>query len=83
MDLVAARLAMSPSTLRRRLTEEGTSYSHLLDQVRNDLARQYLDASTFTVDDIAELLGFTDTANFRSSFKRWNGKTPSEYRASR
>lgn len=83
MDLVAARLALTPRTLRRRLTQEGTSYSQLLDQVRNDLARQYLDASTFTVDDIAELLGFFDAANFRSSFKRWNGRTPSEYRAGR
>lgn len=81
MEAVAARLAMTPRTLRRRLTEEGTSYSHLLDQVRNDLARQYLEANTFTVDDIAELLGFSDTANFRASFKRWNGRTPAQYRS--
>lgn len=81
MEMVSVRLAMTPRTLRRRLTEEGTSYSNLLDQVRNDLARQYLDANTFSVDDIAELLGFSDTANFRASFKRWNGRTPAEYRS--
>lgn len=81
MEAVAARLAMTPRTLRRRLTEEGSSYSSLLDQVRNDLARQYLEANTFTVDDISELLGFSDTANFRASFRRWNGQTPSNYRS--
>lgn len=81
MEAVATRLAMTARTLRRRLTEEGTSYSHLLDQVRNDLAKQYLEANMFTVDDIAELLGFSDTANFRASFRRWNGQTPSKYRS--
>lgn len=81
MEMVAARLAMTPRTLRRRLTEEGASYSGLLDQVRNDLARQYLATDTFTVDDIAQLLGFADTANFRASFKRWNGQTPAGYRS--
>ncbi len=81
MEVVARRLAMTPRTLRRRLTEEGASYSGLLDQVRNDLARRYLAANTFTVDDIAELLGFSDTANFRASFKRWNGQTPVEFRS--
>jgi AraC-like DNA-binding protein len=82
MEDVAGKMALTPRTLRRRLADEGTSYSEILDQVRNDLARKYLESNTFTVDDIADLLGFTDAANFRSSFKRWNGVTPSEYRAS-
>ncbi|WP_343314924.1 AraC family transcriptional regulator ligand-binding domain-containing protein [Brucella sp. BE17] len=81
MEAVADSLAMSPRTLRRRLMEEDTSYSALLDQVRNKLAQRCLKANTFTVDDIAELLGFSDAANFRASFKRWNGLTPSDYRA--
>lgn len=80
MEDVAAKLAMTSRTLRRRLTEEGVSFSGLLDEVRNRLAKKYLDSSAFTVDDITELLGFSDTANFRSSFKRWNGLTPSAYR---
>jgi AraC-like DNA-binding protein len=57
------------------------SFSGLLDEVRNKLAKKYLASSSFTVDDITELLGFSDTANFRSSFKRWNGVTPSAYRS--
>jgi len=81
MDDVAAKLAMTSRTLRRRLTEEGVAFSGLLDEVRNKLAKKYLDSSAFTIDDITELLGFSDTANFRSSFKRWNGMTPSAYRA--
>lgn len=81
MEDVAAKLAMTSRTLRRRLNQEGVSFSGLLDEVRNKLAKKYLDSSSFTVDDITELLGFSDTANFRSSFKRWNGVTPSAYRS--
>lgn len=80
MDEVASKLAMTCRTLRRRLKEEGVSYSALLDEVRNKLAKKYLVSSSFSVEDISELLGFSDTANFRSSFKRWNGIPPGHYR---
>lgn len=80
MEAVAARLGMTPRTLRRRLVSEGNSFSGLLDQVRNELAKKYLGSSSFTVADISDLLGFSDVANFRSSFKRWNSTTPQAYR---
>ena len=82
MDDVAARLSMTSRTLRRKLRAEQRTYSDILDEVRNTLARKYLDANTFTTEDIASLLGFSDAANFRTSFKRWNGISPSEYRNS-
>ncbi|WP_102960514.1 AraC family transcriptional regulator [Mangrovicella endophytica] len=82
MDEVAAKLSMTSRTLRRKLRAEQRTYSAILDEVRNTLARKYLEARTFTVEDIASLLGFSDAANFRSSFKRWNGMGPSEYRNS-
>jgi AraC-like DNA-binding protein len=82
MEEVASRLGMTPRTLRRRLADEDTSFSTLLDQVRNELAKKYLSSSAFTVTDISDLLGFSDVANFRSSFRRWNGIAPQAYRAS-
>lgn len=80
MEDVAARLSMTSRTLRRKLKDEQRTFSDILDEVRNTLARKYLAANSFAVEDIANLLGFSDAANFRSSFKRWNGKSPSEYR---
>ena len=80
MEAVADQLNLTPRTLRRRLADEGTTFSQVFDQVRRDLAEKYLAARDFTVEDIAELLGFTDASNFRQSFKRWTGLAPSDFR---
>lgn len=83
MVAVADNLNLTPRTLRRRLANEGTTFSNVFDDVRRDLAEKYLSAGDFTVEDIAELLGFTDASNFRHSFKRWTGLAPSGFRISR
>jgi AraC-like DNA-binding protein len=77
---VARQLHMSESTLQRRLANEGCRYQQLLDQVRYRLAREYLQGTTLPVAEIASLLGFSDTTNFRRSFKRWSNTTPSALR---
>jgi AraC-like DNA-binding protein len=33
-----------------------------------------------TVADIAHLLSYSETVNFRRAFVRWNGITPNKYR---
>jgi AraC-like DNA-binding protein len=77
---VANQLHMSESTLQRRLAKEGYKFQQLLDQVRNKLAHEYLIGTQLTINEIAALLGFSDAANFRRSFKRWSKKTPTEVR---
>lgn len=77
---VARQLHMSESTLQRRLAKEGCRYQQLLDQVRYRLANEYLTGTTLPVSEIACLLGFSDTTNFRRSFRRWSNTTPSEIR---
>ena len=79
--LVANQLHMSESTLQRRLTKEGYKFQQLLDQVRNKLAYEYLTSTQLTISEIAALLGFSDAANFRKSFKRCSKKTPSTIRS--
>jgi AraC-like DNA-binding protein len=77
---VTARLFhMTPRTLHRRLKEEGTSYQTILDEERHRLALQYLQNSNISIQEIAFNLGYTDPANFRRAFKRWEKMTPSEY----
>ncbi|WP_232788030.1 AraC family transcriptional regulator [Paraglaciecola sp. MB-3u-78] len=77
---VANQLHMSESTLQRRLAKEGYKFQQLLDQVRNKLAHEYLTGTQLTINEISALLGFSDAANFRRSFKRWSKKIPTEVR---
>ena len=82
-DVVAQALHLSQRTLQRRLQEEGTSFQHLLDDTRRELAEQYLTQPDMTLLEIAYLLGFADPSNFFRAFRRWFDTTPGEYRAAR
>ena len=79
-DDVAKNLNMTARTLRRRLSEENTSFRLLVDELRRDIAIQYLRDPDLTVEDIAEALGFSDAANFRHAFRRWTKAAPQEFR---
>lgn len=80
IEAVAATLCMTSRTLRRKLDAEGTSYTDLLDNVRHALAMDYLSTSMLGTDDIAAALGFSDSASFRRAFRRWTGKSPTDFR---
>lgn len=80
METVAEALKMTSRTLRRRLETEGTSFVAIVDDVRCSLATEYLKTTKLSTDDVAMLVGFTDTANFRRALKRWTGKGPAEIR---
>lgn len=80
---VARDLGMSVRTLRRRLADQGASYRQLTDELRRDVAINYLRETAMTVEDIAYALGFSDPANFRQAFRRWTSATPQQFRAAR
>jgi len=77
---VAGQLNMSYRTLRRRLSEEHTSFKEISDGVRMGLAGEYLRQTEFSTQEIAFLLGFSEVANFHRAFKKWSNITPGEYR---
>lgn len=74
------RASMSERTMKRRLAEQGTTFSDLVDDARRQRALLLLDDRRLTLDAIAGQLGYSDTANFTRAFKRWTGKTPGEAR---
>ncbi|MDP3908627.1 AraC family transcriptional regulator [Novosphingobium sp.] len=74
---IAARLLrLSRRTLQRRLTECGTSYEVILDQVRAGLARSYLAESDLSVAEIAEILQYSETSALTRAVRRWSGLSP-------
>ena len=80
MDDVAAQLSMHRRTLDRRLQRYGTTYGELLESVRDDIARQLLRDTQFSIQRIAESVRFSSAANFATAFRRRAGMTPTEFR---
>lgn len=80
MASIAKRLGMSPSTLYRRLRDEGAHYETVIDELRRTMAQHFLNARKTSVNEVAYLVGFSDASAFSRAFKRWVGKSPSEYR---
>jgi AraC-like DNA-binding protein len=80
---VARDLALTPRTLQRRLSKEGTSYHALLDEVRRDTALRLLDATSLTEGEIAFFLGFEELNSFTRAFRAWEGTTPRRWRTGR
>ena len=78
----ATRLGVSPRTLKRRLADEGTDFSTLVDEQRRERALLLLRASDRSMEDVAEQVGYSDVANFTRAFRRWTGETPAAYRRS-
>jgi AraC-like DNA-binding protein len=81
VDDVARTLAISTRTLQRRLGDEGTSFKAILAEVRERLARHYLDHSDLPYSQIAFLLGYQDPNSFFRAFSDWTGMTPDAARA--
>jgi AraC-like DNA-binding protein len=79
-DFIAKALNMTPSTLRRRLEDEGQSFQAIKDQLRRDMAIDYLCHTTKSVAEIASELGFAEASAFHRAFKKWAGASPGEYR---
>ncbi|MCH9680401.1 MAG: AraC family transcriptional regulator [Deltaproteobacteria bacterium] len=78
---VARALGMSPRTLQRRLDQLDTSFGRLLEHVRHERALQLLTVPQLSVGEVAFMLGYTNPRPFYRSFRRWTGRTPSQWRA--
>ncbi|MCG7199159.1 AraC family transcriptional regulator [Marinobacter pelagius] len=79
-DLVAEDLGLTSRTLQRKLSQEGVSYQRLLDDVRQQMAEDYLKNTDMAIPDIALRLGYSETTSFHRKFKAVAGKTPGEFR---
>ncbi|MFL6417213.1 MAG: helix-turn-helix domain-containing protein [Bryobacteraceae bacterium] len=83
IETVARSLAMSPRTLQRRLSGEGTSFDSLREEMRKQTAETFLADRTLSVAEVAFLLGFSEPGAFHRAFKRWHNTTPDAFRKQR
>lgn len=80
---IAERLHISPRSLRRQLSDEGTSYRELVQSARTDMAKYFLTQTSLTNSQIALKLGYQEASNFRAAFKNWTEHSPSAWRLSK
>lgn len=77
---IAAQLHMSERSLQRKLAAEQSSFDAIVDDLRAELARRYLEDRRLAIGEVAFLLGYSEPSAFHRAFKRWTGRTPGEHR---
>ena len=77
---VAETLHLSERSLHRKLANQSMSYGQILDNVRLRRARELLDTSNLPLAEVADRLGFSETASLSRFFRRVSGVSPSAYR---
>jgi AraC-like DNA-binding protein len=80
IELVADNLHLSVRSLQRKLKAEGYTFKSLTEQLKQQLALDYLDNKSLTIKEIAYLLDYADASSFIRSFRRWKGLSPEQYR---
>lgn len=83
LEEVGAALAVTPQTLRRRLRDEGRGFQQIKDELRRDVAIEFLLNTQLPLLEIANRVGFSEASTFHRAFKQWTGVAPGEYRLSR
>jgi AraC-like DNA-binding protein len=80
--VISKRLGLTPRSLQRRLQDQSTSLSALVDEARRDLANELLAKEGLLLCEIAYRLGFGGVSAFFRAFRRWTGSTPREFHRS-
>ncbi len=80
LDDIATELGYSSRTLQRLLKDKGVTFVALLNEVRMDIAQQYVRDKNRDLTEVAFLLGFSELSSFSRSFKRWTGTSLRQYR---
>jgi len=81
LEAMAKQLGVNRRTIERQLKHDGTSFSALLNQVRAEMVRQYVESAGRPLYVIAELMGFSALSAFSRWFRDEFGCSPSEWRA--
>jgi AraC-like DNA-binding protein len=68
VEVVAHHLGIDRRTVARRLADERTSFSALVNELRRDLFARYLEDGAHTLTEVSALLGFSAP----SAFSRWH-----------
>lgn len=80
LEAVARPLDLSPRTLQRKLAQADAGFGELLDNARRELAKKYVLGTRLSMAHIAQLLGYSESAAFTRSYRRWHQVAPRRHR---
>ena len=80
---ISSMLAMSESTLRRKLSAEGDKFQDIKDRAKLGYGLHLVQTSANSIGRIAELCGYSSQSRFTDKFKQLFNITPTELRKTR
>ena len=81
MSSVAKHMGISERKLSKKLVDSDLNFNDLVNEVRKNLAKSYLENHDLCINEIAYLLGYSEQSAFQRAFKKWTGKTPLKFRS--
>ncbi len=82
LDIIAHSMGDSRVVLQRKLRTEGVTFRQLVERVRCDMAKHYLQQGNIHITEMGMILGYSETSAFSRAFRRWFGVSPSKYKRS-
>lgn len=79
IEELASLIQVSPSTLSRYLSAEGTNFRKLSSEIRHQRACKWLLEGQIMVTEISQRLGYTNLPAFVRAFKSISGVSPTQY----
>lgn len=80
LQSLAQKIHTTPRSIQRKLSAESTSFKVIQEDVRCNMAIEYLESTNMAVEEIADRLGYKEASSFGHAFKRWTGKPLGSYR---
>lgn len=76
---ISSRLCLSESLLKKKLREEGLSFSKIILDERMQMAAYLLSTRCYSISKVAKLCGYISVSYFINVFKRYFGVSPGQY----
>lgn len=79
-SVLSQKLGYSLRSFYRLLETHDHNYRAILADVRQAMAKRYLEDPSLSYSEISQLLGYSEQSAFIRAFKTWLGMTPKQYR---
>jgi len=80
IESIAETCNVSIRTVRRKLRRSGKTYKYLVNSKKCIFAEIYLENEGYTIGDVAEKMGFSNSSAFTKAFTSWKGLSPRGFR---